>query len=187
MESNQNHEEPVGAFTNEQMLKLQSEMIGNWGGPRTGVVLPRIFPGVTLRSDQEKQIMAVWESCAVKAAIAGIGGFVVGGGLGLFSASIQPPSYTIDKEPQSARQVLREMRVTTVSYAKNFGAIGCMFACTECIIESYRGKTDLFNVTCSGAVTGGLLGLRVGLKASLAGAAGFAAFSTAIDYYMGHR
>jgi len=62
--------------------------------------------------------------------------------------------------------------------------LGAMFAATECTIESYRGKTDWKNGTMAGGITGGLIGLRAGIKGGLLGAAGFAAFSTIIDYYL---
>ena len=58
------------------------------------------------------------------------------------------------------------------------------FATTECVIESYRGKSDMKNAVYSGFVTGGLLGFRAGPMAGLWGAGGFAAFSLAIDYFM---
>jgi len=43
--------------------------------------------------------------------------------------------------------------------------------------------SDIWNSLGAGFTTGGLIGLRVGLKAGLFGGLGFAAFSGAIDYY----
>lgn len=56
-----------------------------------------------------------------------------------------------------------------------------------CDFSQMRGKSDWKNGTYAGGVTGGLIGLRAGVKAGIVGAAGFAAFSTAIDYYMRSR
>ena len=47
-----------------------------------------------------------------------------------------------------------------------------------------RAKTDVWNAVYGGGATGGLLGLRAGVKAASIGACGFAAFSAAIDYFM---
>ncbi|WAR03281.1 TIM22-like protein [Mya arenaria] len=113
----------------------------------------------------------------------------LGMALGLFTVGIDPMStYTTatpDQTP-STRAVLKEMKVRCASYGKNFGTIGFMFAGTECLLESYRGKSTLSNGTISGGIVGGLLGLRAGLKAAAFGAAGFALFSTAVDYYFRH-
>ena len=43
------------------------------------------------------------------------------------------------------------------------------------------------NATLAGGVTGGVVGLRGGIKAGIFGAAGFALFSTAIEYYLRGR
>nr|KAF6289765.1 translocase of inner mitochondrial membrane 22 [Pipistrellus kuhlii] len=68
--------------------------------------------------------------------------------------------------------------------AKNFAIVGAMFSCTECLVESYRGKSDWKNSVISGCITGGAIGFRAGLNAGVIGCGGFAAFSAAIDYYL---
>ena len=70
-----------------------------------------------------------------------------------------------------------------MSWLKDF-FVFLRFASTECIIESYRGKSDYKNAVYSGFVTGGLLGYRAGPMGAVYGGCGFAAFSLAIDYFM---
>lgn len=96
-----------------------------------------------------------------------------------------PTSLTPQQE-QSAKAIFKEMKTRAGSYAKNFAVVGAMFSASECMIESYRGKTELINGTMAGCISGGLLGLRAGPQAAAFGCAGFAAFSTAIDYYFRH-
>ena len=129
-------------------------------------------------------VEAFFESCAFKSALSVVLGYALGGAFGLFTAGVNPPVTLPDAPPQTAKEVFRDMKTTTLSYAKNFAVIGGVFAAVECAIESYRGTTDWKNGTYAGGVTGGLIGVRAGLKAGVIGAAGFAAFSTVIDYYM---
>ncbi|XP_052801374.1 mitochondrial import inner membrane translocase subunit Tim22-like [Mya arenaria] len=154
----------------------------------TNVFLPSAF-GAGMRQREEIMITKVFESCSFKATASGVVGVGLGMALGLFTVGIDPMStYTTatpDQTP-STRAVLKEMKVRCASYGKNFGTIGFMFAGTECLLESYRGKSTLSNGTISGGIVGGLLGLRAGLKAAAFGAAGFALFSTAVDYYFRH-
>ena len=84
----------------------------------------------------------------------------------------------------NTRETLIDMKNTIVSNAKTFAVVGLMFAGTECAVESYRGVSDWRNSCYAGGITGALLGLRAGVKAAGFGAAGFAAFSLAIDYFM---
>lgn len=86
-----------------------------------------------------------------------------------------PASVTDSAEQQTARQVFREMKTTTLGYAKNFALIGALFSGIECTIESvyfinyivfifrliyslfFRLEvTDWKNGTYAGVATGGL-------------------------------
>ncbi|TSK82118.1 Mitochondrial import inner membrane translocase subunit Tim22 [Bagarius yarrelli] len=114
-------------------------------------------------------------------------GFVLGGAFGVFTAGIDTNVGFDPKDPlktPTAREVLRDMGQRGMSYAKNFAIVGAMFSCTECIIESHRGKSDWKNAVYSGCITGGAIGFRAGLKAGVLGCGGFAAFSAAIEYYL---
>ncbi|ESO91626.1 hypothetical protein LOTGIDRAFT_97403, partial [Lottia gigantea] len=132
---------------------------------------------------EELMVQSLFESCIFKATTSCVIGFALGGVFGLFTASIDPAS-TISPEPLTLKATAREMKARSLSYGKNFAIIGAMFAGTECCLESHRGKSDLLNGTLSGAIVGGVLGVRAGVKAGLISAAGFAAFSTVIDYYL---
>ncbi|XP_034461999.1 mitochondrial import inner membrane translocase subunit Tim22 [Hippoglossus hippoglossus] len=154
--------------------------------------LKELSPGVMgglpvpLKSDEQKMIERGMESCAFKSVLACVGGFVLGGAFGVFTAGIDTNVGFDPKDPlrtPTAREVLKDMGQRGMSYAKNFAIVGAMFSCTECVIESHRGKSDWKNAVYSGCVTGGAIGFRAGLKAGALGCGGFAAFSAAIEYY----
>ena len=58
----------------------------------------------------------------------------MGAAFGLFTAGIDPN--ITGTETPTVSLVAKEMKVRTVSYAKNFAVLGAMFAGTECLIES---------------------------------------------------
>ncbi|RDD38232.1 Mitochondrial import inner membrane translocase subunit Tim22 [Trichoplax sp. H2] len=144
----------------------------------------------TGKTREEKLVEGVFESCAFKAGIATVFGFALGGAFGLFTAGLDPaitgdPSgMTATAKQASTREVMREIGRRGMSYGKNFAMVGAMFSGTECLIETYRGKSDWKNTIMSGCVSGGLIGLRAGVRPAVAGCAGFAAFSAAIDYFL---
>ncbi|XP_041864040.1 mitochondrial import inner membrane translocase subunit Tim22 [Melanotaenia boesemani] len=150
---------------------------------------PGVMGGLPVppKSDEQKMIERGMESCAFKSILACVGGFVLGGAFGVFTAGIDTNVGFDPKDPlrtPTAREVLKDMGQRGMSYAKNFAIVGAMFSCTECIIESHRGKSDWKNAVYSGCVTGGAIGFRAGLKAGVLGCGGFAAFSAAIEYYL---
>lgn len=67
---------------------------------------------------------------------------------------------TMQQQNQTAREILREMKGSMLSYAKNFAILGAVFSGVECCIETARGKSDWKNGTYAGGITGGLIGLR---------------------------
>nr|CAI5842422.1 unnamed protein product [Callosobruchus analis] len=175
------------SFTSEEWTYLTNYFVGNNFRYRENIIIPKTLGPVQIKTNEEKMVESFFESCAFKSMMSCVAGYGLGAVLGLFSSSMGPASVTDTAEPQSAKQVFKEMKTTTLSYAKNFALIGMVFSAVECAIESSRGKSDWKNGTYAGAVTGGLIGLRAGVKAGVFGAMGFAAFSTAIDYYMHSR
>lgn len=48
------------------------------------------------------------------------------------------------EKTQTAREIFREMRASTHSYAKNFAVIGLLFSAVECTIETVR-KSEMYS------------------------------------------
>lgn len=72
------------------------------------------------------------------------------------------------------------------SYAKGFGAMGFMFAGSECVIEKVRAKHDIYNSVGAGCAAGAALAHSTGPRGMAAGCLTFAAFSAFIDKIMEH-
>jgi len=143
--------------------------------------------GVQGINEHEKTIIAVMESCPAKCVMSGVGGFGMGAIFGLFTASVDP-MYTINSQRvPTMREIAREMGTRAYSTGKNFAVLGIMFSAFECNIETYRAKTDLYNGFLSGFLTGGVLGLRAGIKPAIFGGIGFGVFSLLIESFLTSR
>lgn len=154
----------------------------------SNMFVPTSLGAGLLKNDQELMVETLFESCAFKAALSGVAGGALGAAIGLFTASVGPDLQTAAEfEKQTVKSILLDMKNRSLSQAKNFAILGIMFSIAECSIESYRAKSDWKNGTMAGGVTGGLIGLRAGVRGGLYGAAGFALFSSVIEYYLGHR
>ncbi|EPX72360.1 TIM22 inner membrane protein import complex subunit Tim22 [Schizosaccharomyces octosporus yFS286] len=137
---------------------------------------------------QSKIVTFVQESCVFKSIAAGGMGFGLGGIFGLFMSSLDmqsmDPQIYEKKFREQFRIQLREMGTRSYSSAKSFGVLGLIFAGSECCIEAFRAKTDIYNPTIAGFFTGGVLARKAGPKAMVLGGAGFSAFSYAIEKWM---
>ncbi|CAG8448309.1 21415_t:CDS:2 [Dentiscutata erythropus] len=130
----------------------------------------------------------VQDSCIFKTALSGVLGFGLGGLFGMFFSSFDmtPVDPAIYEQPmkQQLKATAKDMAKRTYSTAKNFAIVGAIFSGTECIIEGYRAKNDIYNGVAAGCITGAVLAAKTGPQNALFGCAGFAAFSTAIELYL---
>lgn len=90
------------------------------------------------RPENEIRVEQFFESCGFKTVLSGAVGFGLGIAVGLFTASVGPELAPVDGKTQTVKEVLKEMKGKSMSYAKNFAMLGAMFSATECAIESVR-------------------------------------------------
>uniref|UniRef100_A0A0N5BWZ9 Mitochondrial import inner membrane translocase subunit TIM22 n=1 Tax=Strongyloides papillosus TaxID=174720 RepID=A0A0N5BWZ9_STREA len=170
---------------------LMNQMIGGgekpWNPTGKPIEMSSNILSLPPSTKEELLIQKGMENCMFKATISGIMGVGIGFAFGLFTASVDPQLTLQNNDPTKAltvRQTLKEMGTRMGQYGRNFGSLGFMFSGTECILETCRGKSDWKNGTYSGGIVGAVIGLRAGVKPAIWGAAGFAAFSTIIEYFM---
>lgn len=96
------------------------------------------IPSLPIPTPEEVRIHRFMDSCAFKSTISCVGGLVLGGIFGLFTASVDPLSTVTGTETVSARTIAKEMYERSISHGKNFAVIGALFAGTECMLESVR-------------------------------------------------
>eukprot|EP01087_Luapelamoeba_hula_P017856 TRINITY_DN5668_c0_g1_i3.p1 TRINITY_DN5668_c0_g1~~TRINITY_DN5668_c0_g1_i3.p1 ORF type:complete len:220 (+),score=19.33 TRINITY_DN5668_c0_g1_i3:28-687(+) len=133
------------------------------------------------------------ENCAFR----GIQSVVIGGGMGFcfgtFFSSLGGPLYAPGMpEPVGWKaqtvEGFKQMGRSGVSSAKGFAVIGGAYATSECLIEKFRGRSDIWNAAYAGCASGGLLAIRSGPTGTLLGCAGMTAFSLGIEYFfMGYN
>ncbi|MEE6468522.1 hypothetical protein FKM82_008305 [Ascaphus truei] len=173
-----------------QYSLILEHLVGERRRPRD--VIPGGLGGMPtpLKTEEHKMMERVMESCGFKAVLACVGGFVLGGAFGVFTAGIDTNVGFDPKDPNrtpTAKEVLKDMGQRGMSYAKNFAIVGAMFSCTECLVESLRRKkkSDWKNSCDPGLYNrGSHWAFRAGVKAGAIGCGGFAAFSAVIDYYL---
>jgi import inner membrane translocase subunit TIM22 len=135
------------------------------------------------------------DSCGGKAAIGVFGGGMMGLVMGVFLGALSdatPPVQIINGKDVPTAPMREQIKVTfratadkSLYWCKNFAFITGVFGGSECLVEKYRGKHDVWNSVASGCITGAALQAKQGPQAAAFGCGGFAAFSLIIDSFMG--
>lgn len=150
----------ISVFMQDEVFdKIAVHLIGTQQRYRDNIIIPRALGAGYIKTNEEKTIERFMESCGFKSIMSCVlgkdfffifdyiifqllnicndffVGFGLGAALGLFTSSVNPNVASVEKQ-QTAREVFREMKFTTLSYAKNFAVIGFVFAGVECAIES---------------------------------------------------
>lgn len=138
----------------------------------------------------------VTNSCGGKAALGVFGGGMMGLLMGVFLGAMSdatPPVQVIAGKDVPQAPMREQVRVTfrataekSLYWCRNFAFITGVFGGSECLVEKFRGKHDVWNSVASGCITGAALQGRQGPQAAAFGCGGFAAFSLVIDSIMGH-
>merc|ERR1719219_2758046 len=140
-------------FTSEESESVIKYLTGHSIRPYPSIIVPQSASAmvpVRLQDPNETRMIAIGESCPLKACLSYVAGGVMGGFLGLFQSSIAPHHTT---HIMSTRETLMDMKGTIVSSAKSFAVVGFMIVGIECIIETQRAKTDVWNHVYGGAAT----------------------------------
>jgi len=128
----------------------------------------------------------ITESCVFKTIMSGALGFLFGFGIGsFFSFGMNPTPEQIENKSFRYQVIdgFKQSGKSGWNMGKGFASAGILFSGSECAIESYRGKSDIYGSVSAGCVSGALLGVRGGPASMAFGCAGFAAFSAAIDIF----
>ena len=136
----------------------------------------------------------ITSSCAGKAVVGTLGGAACGLVMGVFlgAMSDMTPPVTVLNGKEVPQAPLREQMRTTlratgeksIYWARNFAFITGVFGASDCLVEKFRGKHDVWNEVLSGCVTGAAMQAKQGPQAAALGCGGFAVFSLIIDKVM---
>ncbi len=132
-------------------------------------------------------------NCAVRTIMSTVMGAGLGVAFGIFMGTMDTShidgSLTADAQKKTFRETMKEVGKSTwsrsKSYGKGFATMGALFSGSECVIETYRAKHDMWNSIYAGCSAGAIMAHSGGPKAMCFGCGSFAAFSYLIDKFMG--
>lgn len=134
-------------------------------------------------------------SCGLKIVQGSITGAVIGVAMGIFFGFMGSDSTSIQvvngREVPNApvRELFRSSFKITAGKARGmaltFGVLTALFEGSECVVERYRSKHDVWNQVISGCFSGAVLSAKAGVGPACLGCVGFAGFSILVEKIMG--
>ena len=178
--------------------------------PPTPVRLPGGSAGVPLlpykqlllppASDETRELpsdtyLAI-HSCGLKIVQGTIMGGFIGVAMGLFLGAVGSESSSalsviqgreVPAPPakEALRSGLKGLVTRSRGMALNFAVLTALFEGSECVVERYRGKHDVWNNVASGCFSGAALSAKAGPGPACLACVGFAGFSVIVDKIMG--
>ncbi|KAK3279321.1 hypothetical protein CYMTET_12786 [Cymbomonas tetramitiformis] len=154
---------------------------------------PKVYTPVKVPGIEELQQQEFTDSCITKGVISTVAGGAMGAVMGIVfgggGIGADAP-LTAEQMNKTVMQTLKEgakdAGKRSWSYAKTFAGFGAVYSVSECYIEKFRAKHDIYNSGYAGCFTGAALAYKSGPAAQCFGCASVAAFSMLIDKYMGH-
>jgi len=128
----------------------------------------------------------ITSSCIFKGGTSFIVGYALGGAFSvvMYMMDTTPSTKPEVKFKDAMREGVKEIKSRALSSGKSFAYFGGTLALCSCAIEGYRAKHDLTNTFVGAYITGAVLALPAGLKASLWAGAGSSVLVTAFEHYM---
>jgi len=132
-------------------------------------------------------------SCALKVVSGSLMGAFAGVGMGFFFGMMGDNTLQVAQGREvptapvreSLRSSIKALMAKSRNMALTFGVLTALFEGSECVVERYRGKHDVWNPMFSGCFAGAASAAKAGPGAACFGCLGFAGFSVLIDKVMG--
>jgi len=135
-------------------------------------------------------------SCGLKIVQGTVIGSILGVGMGLFLGAvgsgessalsvIQGREVPAPPAKEALRSGLKSLMTRSRGMALNFAVLTALFEGSECVVERYRGKHDVWNNVASGCFSGAAMSAKAGPGPACLACVGFASFSLIINQVMG--
>ena len=155
---------------------------------------PNMYNRIEMPTPEQMASEDFMNNCAVRTVMSSVMGAGLGVVFGIFMGTMDTShidgSLTTDAQKKSFRETVREVGKSTwtrsKSYGKGFATMGALFSGSECVIETYRARHDMWNSIYGGCTAGAIMAHSGGPKAMCFGCASFAAFSYLIDRFIEH-